>query len=92
MLFVRIAYNAPGSEEARARHFPPTRRIYKMGGSIIAQSGPLYAASGDERVGALIVFNAPDLADVEAFSARDPFIQSGVYGDVRILRFDKTMG
>jgi uncharacterized protein YciI len=92
MLFVRIAYNAPGSAEARARHFPAHKAHLASGGSLVAQSGPLYATSDDARVGALMIFDAPSLAEVEAFSARDPFVVNGVYDDVRILRFDKTIG
>jgi uncharacterized protein YciI len=92
MLFVRIAYNAPDSGEARAQYFPAHKAHLETGGALVIQSGPLFATADDARVGALMIFDAPSLAEVEAFSARDPFIVHGIYDDVRILRFDKTIG
>jgi uncharacterized protein YciI len=91
MLFVRIAWNAPDSQAARDRHFPAHKAHLASDGSLVAQSGPLFDRDG-ARVGALMIFEAADIAEVEAFSARDPFVVNGVYDDVRILRFDRTIG
>jgi uncharacterized protein YciI len=42
--------------------------------------------------GALIVFDVQDVSEVERFNAADPYIINGVYDDVEILRWDKTIG
>jgi uncharacterized protein YciI len=52
----------------------------------------LFGVPGDARLGALIVFDTPTLAEVEAFNAADPFVTSGVYDDIRIMRWEKTIG
>ena len=58
-----------------------------------AAGTPLLAtdASG-AKAGALVVFEAQDAAEVEAFSAADPYVVNGVYDRIEILRWDKTIG
>lgn len=92
MLFVRLAYNALNKDRERAENIAAHTAHLRSGSINIVQSGPLFAAPGDTRLGALIVFDAPTLADVEAFNAADPFVLSGVYDDVRIMRWEKTIG
>ncbi|HEV2571029.1 YciI family protein [Methylocella sp. CPCC 101449] len=91
MLIVRLAYNAPGKDQERAQNLAAHSAHLRSGKAKLLQSGPIYAADG-ERVGALIVFDAKDFAEVEAFSAADPFVISGVYNDVRLARWEKTIG
>jgi len=59
----------------------------------IVQSGPLFDtdAKGAKR-GALVVFEAADLAEVERFNAADPYVVNGVYDRIELLRWDKTIG
>ena len=92
MLFVRLAFNAPNKDRERADSLAAHTAHLRSGIVNIVQSGPLFGAPGDARLGALIVFDAPTLADVAAFSAADPFVASGVYDDVRIMRWEKTIG
>ena len=60
---------------------------------IIVQSGPLFAGDGTAgKVGALVVFEVDDVAEVEAFNAGDPFIVNKVYETVELLRWNRTIG
>jgi len=59
----------------------------------VVQSGPLFATDGSgTKTGALVVFEAQDAAEVEAFSAADPYVVNGVYDRIEILRWDRTIG
>jgi uncharacterized protein YciI len=90
MNFVRIAWKA--NHEGRVRHFEAHKAYLQTGLDIIVMSGPLVATDKDERVGSLVIFDAQSLAEVEAWNAGDPFIIHNVYEDVKILRYDKTIG
>lgn len=93
MHICRIAHDAPGKSVERQVYLDAHRAHLRSGLARIVQSGPLFDADGSgEKVGALVVFEVADLAEVEAFNARDPYILHGVYGRVEILRWDKTIG
>ena len=92
MLFVRLAFNALYKDRERAENIAVHTAHLRSAAVNIVQSGPLFATPGESRVGALIVFDAPTLADVEAFNASDPFVINGIYDEVRIMRWDRTIG
>ena len=91
MIICRIAYDATGKDEERKALFEAHRAHLRSGMVNIVQSGPLFVANGGKR-GALIVFDVADVAEVERFNALDPYIINGVYDNVEILRWDKTIG
>lgn len=91
MVFARLAFNAEGRDAERQAHLAAHMAHLRSGALAVLQSGPLIDADG-KRVGALVVFEADGIAAVEAFTAADPFVRSGVYDNVRILRWDKTIG
>jgi uncharacterized protein YciI len=53
--------------------------------------GPLLDANG-EMAGSLIVMEAADLAEAEAFSADDPYTKAGLWERVDIKPFRATIG
>ena len=91
MIICRIAYDAAGKDEERKALFEAHRAHLRSGMVNIVQSGPLFVPNGGKR-GALIVFDVADVAEVERFNALGPYIINGVYDDVEILRWDKTIG
>jgi uncharacterized protein YciI len=93
MQICRIALDAPGKDAERKALLEDHKSHLRSGLVRIIQSGPLFATDGSNRkIGALVVFDVEDIADVQRFQATDPYIVHGVYGDVQILRWDKTIG
>lgn len=94
MLICRIAYDAAGKDAARKASYDAHRAYLRSeAAKIIVQSGPLFASDGgNAKIGALIVFDVTDVAQVQAFNAGDPFIVNGVYDRVELLRWDRTIG
>jgi uncharacterized protein YciI len=93
MFIIRMAYDAPGRDADRKALFEAHRAHLRSGLARVVQSGPLFATDGGgAKAGALVVFAAQDAAEVEAFSAADPYVVNGVYDRVEILRWDKTIG
>ncbi|MGO6694385.1 YciI family protein [Rhizobium johnstonii] len=91
MLAARIAYSSEGHAEVRARYFEDHKLYLRSAGLKIRQSGPLLNGDGSQ-IGALIVAEVEDLAELTAFSARDPFVVQGVYREVEILEWRVTIG
>ena len=91
MIICRIAYDAPGKDAERKALFEAHRAHLRSGMARIIQSGPLFEPDGAKR-GALVVFEAQDLAEVERFNACDPYVVNGVYDRIELLRWDKTIG
>ncbi len=91
MVICRIAYDAAGKDEQRKALFEAHRTHLRSGVVRIVQSGPLFVPDGGKR-GALVVFDVTDVSEVERFNALDPYIIHGVYDEVEILRWDKTIG
>ncbi len=91
MIICRIAYDAEGKDEERKALFEAHRAHLRSGMIPILQSGPLFSPAGPKR-GALIVFQVEDIGEVERFNSLDPYIINGIYDDVEILRWDKTIG
>jgi uncharacterized protein YciI len=93
MYIIRMAYDAPGRDVDRKALFEAHRAHLRSGLARVVQSGPLFAIDGGgTKAGALVVFEAQDAAEVEAFSAADPYVVNGVYARIEILRWDKTIG
>jgi uncharacterized protein YciI len=93
MQICRIALDAPGKDEERKALFEAHRTHLRSGSARIVQSGPLFATDGSNtKIGALVVFEADDVSEVQRFNEADPYVINAVYGEIRILRWDKTIG
>ncbi len=93
MHIIRMAWDAPGKDVERKALFEAHRAHLRSGLARIVQSGPLFATDGSgAKAGALVVFEADDVAEVARFNAQDPYVLNGVYDRIEILRWDKTIG
>ncbi|MDB5643680.1 MAG: YciI family protein [Hyphomicrobiales bacterium] len=93
MHIIRMAYDAAGRDADRKALFEAHRAHLRSGLARVVQSGPLFATDGaGAKAGALVVFDVEDIAEVERFSAADPYVVNGVYDRIEILRWDKTIG
>jgi uncharacterized protein YciI len=93
MIFCRFAYDAEAKSTERQALLEGHKAHLRSGLARVLQSGPLFSSDGSNRkLGALVVFEAESVAEVEAFNARDPYVVAGVYDRVEIARWDKTIG
>jgi uncharacterized protein YciI len=94
-LFAVHALDKPGSLQLRLeiyaahRAFVETEAEHRLN---ILLSGPLQTDDGEMMIGSLFIIDAPDHDTVSAFCEADPFYTSGVWGDVRITRFNRRKG
>lgn len=56
----------------------------------VTQAGPLIDGNG-AMCGSLIVFDTDDRTHVEAFAAADPYGRAGLFSDVRIEAWNRTI-
>ncbi len=91
MIFVRIARDASGKDAERKALLEDHKAHLRSGLAKITQSGPIFAPDGVKR-GGMVVFEADTIAPVEAFNAQDPYVVHGVYDQIEIVRWDKTIG
>jgi uncharacterized protein YciI len=94
MLICRIARDAADKAAEREAHYAAHVAYLRSDAARhIVQSGPLFASDGSgAKIGALIVFDVENVEQAEAFNAGDPFIINGVYAQVELLRWNRTIG
>jgi uncharacterized protein YciI len=57
----------------------------------VVRAGPLLD-DADGMAGSLFILEADSRADVEAFTAADPYAKAGLFGHVEILNWRQTVG
>lgn len=58
----------------------------------ILSSGPLLSEDGSEMIGSLFIVDAANRAEVETFSAGDPFTKAGLFQSVNVQRYGVRSG
>jgi uncharacterized protein YciI len=98
MWFAVIAQDHPGSLDkrvaARGAHLDRLNRLQAEGRLLLA--GPFPAIESEDPgpagfTGSLIVAEFPSLADARRWADADPYVAAGVYADVQIKPFRKTL-
>ena len=90
-LFSVVCWDKPGALDERMAHRPDHVAYLKTQEAILRLAGPQLDEAG-QMCGSLFVIEVADRAAAEAFSAGDPFRQRGVFGQVEIRGFTKTLG
>ena len=90
-LFAITCWDKPGALDERMAHRPDHVAYLKTQEALIRVAGPQLDDAG-QMCGSLFVVEVDDRAAAQAFSAGDPFVQRGVFGEVKIGGFAKTMG
>ncbi len=54
-------------------------------------AGPIKNDAGDQSIGAMIVFEAKDIAAARAIADADPYVAGGVYHTVQVQPFRKVI-
>ena len=98
MWFAIIAQDHPGSLDkrlaARAEHLERLNQLQDEGRLLLA--GPFPAIESENPgpagfTGSMIVAEFASLADAEAWAKVDPYVAAGVYAEVSVKPFRKTL-
>jgi hypothetical protein len=94
MYFAIYALDRPGAREIRDKTRAAHREYLHRGDSPVRLklAGPLLDHDGETMIGSLIVVEANSFADVEQFSANDPYRHAGLVGSVQIRPWEWTTG
>ena len=98
MWFAIIAQDHPGSLDkrlaARSAHLERLNKLQDEGRMLLA--GPFPAIESENPgpagfTGSMIVAEFASLADAEAWAGADPYVAAGVYAEVSVKPFRKTL-
>ncbi|MBD8880883.1 MULTISPECIES: YciI family protein [Rhodanobacter] len=98
MWFAIIAQDHPGSLDkrlaARPEHLERLNKMQEEGRLLLA--GPFPAIESENPgpagfTGSMIVAEFASLADAEAWAGADPYVAAGVYAEVSVKPFRKTL-
>ena len=90
MLYAIICTDMPGALETRKANRDAHLAHIRASGAI-TQAGPLLDAEGG-MCGSLLIMEAADLAEVEAWCAADPYSQAGLFERVEIRPWNRVIG
>jgi uncharacterized protein YciI len=90
-LYAITCLDKPGALDLRLAHRPDHLAYLKTQEAAIRLAGPLLDGEG-LMCGSLFVVETADEAAARAFSDGDPFVKQGLFGEVRIFGFAKTLG
>lgn len=88
MLFAIIAYDNPGSDEARIEHRDGHIAHFKSHADKIAVAGPMSGSAS----GSLVIFRAETEAEARSFIEADPFFPAGVWSRIEVMQFKAASG
>ncbi|MCW6509260.1 YciI family protein [Lichenifustis flavocetrariae] len=91
MLAVRYAKTSPDKLAERQTWLAQHQSYLRSGAVDIVQSGPLSHDDGTP-AGGLLIANVESLDDLRRFSDADPFVLHGVYHQIQIMRWNRTIG
>ena len=92
MLYIRLCFDRPGTEALRNQHRAEHRAYLASGVVKLVQAGPLMDDANEHNVASFMVVEADSLEVVKRFHENDPFTKAGLFGEVRIHRWDRHIG
>jgi len=91
MLHAIICTDRRGAIETRKANREAHLAHIRSAGGAIVQAGPLLDDAG-EMCGSLLVYEADDIAEVEAWCATDPYAEAGLFERVEIRPWNRVIG
>ncbi len=91
MQFAIYCVDKPNSGDLRQKTRPAHLAYLESFGTKLLLAGPLLADDGATPCGSLLLVDFADKAAAEAFAAGDPYAQAGLFGEVSIRPFRKTL-
>ena len=89
-----VENSLPLRKTARPAHLQRLEELQQQGWLVLA--GPLPAIDSDEPgdagfTGSLVVAEFDSLAQAQDWASQDPYLENGVYQEVRVKRFNKVL-
>ncbi len=91
MNFVLYCVDKPGHGQVRADNRPAHLDYLKSKLDSIVIAGPMTNDAGDAVLGSMLVIEAADRAEAEAFAAGDPYAKAGLFDKVEIKAYKKVL-
>jgi uncharacterized protein YciI len=79
----------PNTAEARDAGVEAHREWLKSQKRILVLSGAQFSDDGTDQIGSLLIVNVNSRAEAQAFVDADPFMQAGLFSNVKITRMRK---
>jgi len=89
MLYTIACVDRPDAGSLRADTRPAHMEYLQARSSKIVLAGATMTDDGATMTGSMIIINATDRAEADAFSAHDPFTKAGLFASVTINRMRK---
>ena len=90
MLYAIYCLDKPGSLEVRLANRQAHVAYLESQGEKLVTAGPLMSEDGQTPLGSLLVFEAANRAEVEAFTTADPYAIAGLFESVAIRPWRKV--
>ena len=91
MLYALICIDRPGAADIRKANRDAHLAHLKGAGDAVVEAGPFLDENGG-MCGSLIIMEAADRAEVEAWAADDPYAGAGLFERVEIRPWKKVIG
>ncbi len=92
MYFAIVCNDKPDSMDLRLANRAAHVDYLKARGAGVMAAGPFTTEDGAAMTGSLIVLEAADLAEAQAFAAGDPYNKAGLFASVDIRPWKWTFG
>lgn len=86
MLFAVTCLDKPDSAHIRQEN-RPAHLEYAKASANLKMGGPLLSDDGERMIGSMLVLEAADRAEVDAWCAADPYAKAGLFESVTIRPF-----
>ncbi len=92
MLFLCYCRDKPGSLDLRLATRDEHLAYVAGFADKLKLAGPVTLEDGETMAGSLLIFDVESQAEVEAFSAGDPYTRAGLFESVDIRPFKQSLG
>ncbi len=92
MYFAIVCNDKPDSMDLRLANRPAHVDYLKAQGGRVRIGGPFTTEDGAAMTGSLIILEAADLAEAQAFAAGDPYNKAGLFASVEIRPWRWILG
>jgi uncharacterized protein len=90
-MFMVLCKDKPGHLQIRLDNRAAHLEYIRSFGDKLIMGGPLLSDDGQSMIGSMLVFDAADRAEMDAFLAGDPYGKAGLFESVTVHRYKKVV-